>query len=471
MGIALGMVFLLCGAVILQVRVSLAQVLYEELQTRGKAIASDVASRSADMILTNNLFALHELVRDALENNRDVRYIVVLGESGDVLAHTFSIAVPPDLLTANPVGPRAREHVEMLESEEGLLYDVAAPIFNGRAGTMRVGMSSHGVDRMVQASTRYVLVATALVSLIGVLAAYLLTLVLVRPLIQLQNATRSVAEGDFGARAREWSKDEIGQLTAAFNSMTASLQQMQSELQRKKKIHLQLLDKVMTAQEDERKRVARELHDETGQALTSLMIQLEVLSAAQSLDQARSQIAALRDLTAGTLDEVHRLSLELRPSVLDDWGLAVAIRRYLDDFAAKTGLEIDCQMVGLEDRFPARVETTIYRIVQEALTNVVRHAQARHVSIVLKNAGGIVLAIVEDDGVGFDVAAVMGGAARKDRLGLFGMQERAELLGGRFTVESNPGMWTTLFVEIPVEEIELSAEAVDAPHTLGEDAA
>jgi signal transduction histidine kinase len=255
--------------------------------------------------------------------------------------------------------------------------------------------------------------------------------------------------------------DEFGQLSASYNAMAEHLRRVQSELKRKEAMRLQLLDRLIAAQEEERKRVARELHDETSQALTSLMVGLKVLETAPLSEEAKAQIGELRQLAARTLDEVHRLALELRPSVLDDWGLVVALRRHVEEFAAKTALDVDHQIIGLDqERLPPRVETALYRIVQEALTNVARHARAQRVSLVLKCLRGSVLAIIEDDGAGFDVEKVMGSSEHEEWLGLFGMQERAALLGGALTVESSPGTGTTVFVEIPL------AEATIAPAQL-----
>jgi signal transduction histidine kinase len=221
------------------------------------------------------------------------------------------------------------------------------------------------------------------------------------------------------------------------------------------RLRRQFVEQAMVAQEEERKRIARELHDHIGQALTSLLLGLGALEG--EVDSSGGPIvhpARLRDLkaiVADTLDDVRGLALGLRPSVLDDLGLVPAVRRTVRTFQAQHALAIDLQMTGLEGvRLSPLVETTLYRIVQEALTNVAQHADANRVSLLLEARAGTVVVIVEDDGRGFEVGEMMRGPADKRWLGLYGMQERATLLGGRLTIESAPGAGTTLFVEVPV---------------------
>jgi signal transduction histidine kinase len=132
--------------------------------------------------------------------------------------------------------------------------------------------------------------------------------------------------------------------------------------------------------------------------------------------------------------------------------MVAAIQRLVEDYTQKVGLHIDLQVFGFEGRrLPPATETALYRLVQEALTNVAKHAEARNVSVILRREGPSGQAIVEDDGKGFNVAEVMGYAAKDKKLGLFGMEERAALVGGRLTIESTPGKGTTVFVEVPLE--------------------
>ncbi len=261
---------------------------------------------------------------------------------------------------------------------------------------------------------------------------------------RFKGAIKSLSQGDLDQRVAIKGNDEIGELAAAFNYMT-------EELHDKEVLRGRLLERIITVQEDERKRIARELHDETGQALTSLMVGLKVLEGATCLEEVRSTAGQLRATAAQTLGSLHSLALELRPSVLDDLGLVAALKRYVKDYATGFGLDADFETVGLEDkRLTPQVETTLYRIVQEALTNVARHAEASHVSVLLEQRRGSVIAIVEDDGRGFDVESVLT-SGQPTRLGLHGMQERASLVGGKLTVESTPGIGTTVFIEIPLD--------------------
>jgi signal transduction histidine kinase len=182
------------------------------------------------------------------------------------------------------------------------------------------------------------------------------------------------------------------------------------------------------------------------------MVQLKVLEEVDSLTVAHMHLRDMRAAVARTLDEVHSLALELRPSALDDLGLLAALQNYLRDYEQRFGLAVDFHVLGLgSQRLLPQVETALYRIVQEALTNVARHAQARNASVLLERRGPSVVAIVEDDGKGFDVASTWGSHPQEQNLGLYGMQERASLLRGTVTIESTPGVGTAVFVEIPLE--------------------
>jgi signal transduction histidine kinase len=205
------------------------------------------------------------------------------------------------------------------------------------------------------------------------------------------------------------------------------------------------LRRVVEAQELERRRLARELHDETGQALTSILLGLKPLEERLADADSRAAIADLRELVVSTLQDVRRLAVELRPSALDDFGLVAALERLTASFTEQSGIIVDFQTSLGDERLSDEVETALYRIVQEALTNVVKHARARHVSILLARSSGAIKAVVEDDGQGFDPAE-----ESLDGFGLVGMRERLALLGGRLEVESGSEGGTTIAAEVPI---------------------
>jgi signal transduction histidine kinase len=198
---------------------------------------------------------------------------------------------------------------------------------------------------------------------------------------------------------------------------------------------------VISAQEDERRRVARELHDETSQLLAALGMALHAGPGTASADPG--------DLLNRLQDGVHRLIVNLRPAVLDDLGLAAAINMLAETQLRRGGIAVRTELSDLEHhRLPPSIETAVFRIVQEAILNIVRHSGATSVLIQAGTDDGHVWVEIEDDGDGFDLAAVHPDADSLRGVGLLGMRERAELLGGRLTIESAPGEGTRVKVEI-----------------------
>jgi PAS domain S-box-containing protein len=210
-----------------------------------------------------------------------------------------------------------------------------------------------------------------------------------------------------------------------------------------------LSHRLVEVQEAERRSIARELHDEAGQALTSLMVGLRLLEGEKDQPGAvASRAAALRQITNDISENLHRLAINLRPASLDYVGLVAALRQYIENFGRQYAIETHFEAVGFdEQRLPPDIETSLYRIVQEALTNVAKHAQADRIDIFLEKRNNFVITIVEDNGLGFDPEE----AERRGRLGLLGIRERTEMLNGALVVESTAGIGTTIHVEVPYD--------------------
>ena len=211
---------------------------------------------------------------------------------------------------------------------------------------------------------------------------------------------------------------------------------------------LELMQRLISAEDDERRRIARELHDETGQSLTSLLVGLRSIADIAVLAKVRTVAQRLQKVAAHTVDDIGRLARGLHPAVLDDKGLVAAARRQASDFAKSFGMAVDLRVEGtISRRLPPLVQTTMYRILQEALTNVARHARAQVVGVLLKSEGTMLELVIRDDGAGFDAAAAM---RKRSGLGLHGMQERVALLGGSVEIESRPGQGTMIRARIHV---------------------
>ena len=210
---------------------------------------------------------------------------------------------------------------------------------------------------------------------------------------------------------------------------------------------LALSSRLVELQESERRHIARELHDEIGQALTGLQLTLEK-GARQPVDALRVNLGEARDLVAGLMGQVREMALNLRPAMLDDLGLLPAVLWYLDRYTARTNVRVSFSHHGVEGRFRPEVETAAYRIIQEALTNVARHAHIKEATLRLWAGENALCLSVGDQGVGFDLR-------RQDTTvstGMAGMQERAQLLGGRFTLESAVGAGTALLARLPLSQ-------------------
>lgn len=213
---------------------------------------------------------------------------------------------------------------------------------------------------------------------------------------------------------------------------------------------LELLRRLTTAQEDERRRVARDLHDQTAQLLAALALAVKRAEAYALPPSAREALADVRRLADALGHQVHDLATQLRPRALDDLGLEAALEQHVARWGDRVGIKTDFETLGLEkERLPTPIETTLYRVVQECLTNILKHAHASHVVVVVQRRSGEAIAIVRDDGSGFDLDALMNLPGHA-RLGLLGMRERVSLVGGRLDIESAAGRGTIVTARIPL---------------------
>ncbi|MCL4544697.1 MAG: sensor histidine kinase [Chloroflexi bacterium] len=305
---------------------------------------------------------------------------------------------------------------------------------------------------------------TVVVGVSSVAVSLLINSVILRAALSaiepLRQTVEQVRRGNRSARVQRpfFSDPDLDRLGQTLNRLLDTVEVQQHELETQLRRVQALSAAVIRAQEQERRRIALELHDEASQALTAIIVGHRVIDQLEDIKEVRKQSRALRELTAATLDDLHRLIVELRPSLLEERGLGPAVRWHASEFSHRFGIPVQVRVDGLQERLSAEIETGLFRIVQEALTNIARHAQARHVRVLLQRITAGIMVIVEDDGVGFDVHKVRT-EADLPGLGLIGMHERATALHGMCCITSHPGVGTRIEVHIPDSLAGICAEA------------
>ncbi|HRW03548.1 MAG TPA: sensor histidine kinase [Caldilineaceae bacterium] len=263
------------------------------------------------------------------------------------------------------------------------------------------------------------------------------------PLDRLQFAVDQVREGRTNVHVDPGpaSDERFDRLADTFNQMLCQLEEHAHHLH-------QLPRQILQAQEAERHRLARDLHDEAAQALTSLLVHLRLLERAHTPEEAQARVRELRVLTAQALEEVRRVALDLRPTILDDLGLGPALAWRVDELNKEEGMRATITMDGLDERLPRDIELVLYRVGQEALSNVTRHAAAERVTVTLQRQPDQVTLGITDDGHGFDPAAPT--CEEGHGLGLLGMRERLGMIGGDLTIHSKKGQGSKIIATVPL---------------------
>ena len=374
-----------------------------------------------------------------------------------------SVETCPDCLQPAPSTDRVREVVAV------------APLASA-PWAVGVRQAEHDAFAPVFALGQDILLVGSVLLALALLFAWGVARSVRKPLAVLTRAAERIAGGNLEKPIPALGDDEVGRLGRSLEHMratlkgsieeveranleleqrvrerTSELEGLYRELQAREEWRGQLLARVIGAQEEERKRLARELHDETSQTLSALAMRLETAIAAFPGDLSRQRLVEAKELTVRTLDELHRLIYDLRPSVLDDLGLLSAIRWYAERHLEPLGVTVHWEFSGQERRLQSEVETALFRVVQEAITNIAKYAHAESVLIqcVLKDdAIGIE---IEDDGDGFDPANLSAAGETRGGLGLMGMRERVALLGGTIEIDAAPGKGVRIAVTVPLK--------------------
>jgi two-component system sensor histidine kinase UhpB len=325
-----------------------------------------------------------------------------------------------------------------------LLANVTIVVLGAVAGTYVTATTI--LDQEIPSKFELMLLFAATGVVLSAAVNYVVLRAAFEPLDHLERLSEAVRAGDLSARAElvAFSDPQISRLIDTFNSTLDELEHNQRRLR-------ELATEVIEAQEGERKRIARELHDDTAQILFAQLLRITALKSSRD-KSVQSAAESLEPMTVEAIEGVRRLALELRPPALDDLGVREAIAELVQRIADNSGLKVDLRLRLSRERLPAEMELVLYRVTQEALMNVVKHARAQNVEVALERSDRTVTLTVLDDGTGFDVSAATERDERGLGLGLFGMEERAALVGGRLEIHSSPTAGTRVSMVIPAPD-------------------
>jgi len=315
------------------------------------------------------------------------------------------------------------------------------------AGVLVTDFTLNHIENQLQAELKEnVLLLFFAIGISTLVIGIALNQLVIKKLQQFVEAASLFGRGDFKKTISFKSDDEIKRLADSFNSMAKTLAE-------KMKLERNYLSQIIEAQEMERRRISRELHDEIGQALYAIKFNLEMID--KDLPRMPSDIQArlgeAKTLSSQTLNAMRQLSQDLRPTMLDDLGLIPTLRWYIQNFSNRLNIHSNFEAVGFEEKLSPQIETAFYRIVQEALNNIAKHAQADRVEVTLVKRDSRIDASIHDNGKGFDPEKVLHSGSPERGFGIVGIQERVSLLGGQMDIQSRPGFGTLLHIEIPYE--------------------
>ena len=311
-------------------------------------------------------------------------------------------------------------------------------------GVLVTDFSLNNIERQLRAELKEnVFLLLFAVGVSTLVIGIALNQLVLKKLEQFVETVSLIGQGDFGRSVFFKSDDEIKRLGDAFNDMARALMdKMRSERK--------YLSQIIETQENERRRISRELHDEIGQALTAIRFNLDMIDKElpENSPTVRGRLGDAKLLSHQTITAMRQLSMDLRPTMLDELGLIPTLRWYIQNFSKRVGIDGQFRVIGFEEKLPSQIETAFYRIVQEALNNISKYAEASQVEIVLEQRDSIIHGSIADNGKGFDLDKVLHPQSPERGFGMIGMRERILLLGGKIDIQSRPGFGTRIDFEI-----------------------
>ncbi|MEW6376963.1 MAG: sensor histidine kinase [Thermodesulfobacteriota bacterium] len=317
-------------------------------------------------------------------------------------------------------------------------------------GVLVTDFTLNNIERQLRAEVKEnILLLLFAIGISTLVIGIALNQLVVKKLQHFVEAASFLGRGDFKRTITFKSDDEIKRLADSFNLMAKKLME-------KMRLERKYLSRIIDTQENERRRISRELHDEIGQALTAIKFNLDMIdkNLPPGSTMIQGRLGEAKSLSNQVITAMRQLSMDLRPTMLDDLGLIPTLRWYTQNFSNRVNIDSHFEAIGFEEKLPPQIETAFYRIIQEALNNIAKHAEASRVEISLEQRDSMICASITDNGKGFDMNKVLHPESPERGFGIIGMQERVSLLGGHIDIKSKPGLGTQIHIEIPHQKSE-----------------
>jgi signal transduction histidine kinase len=423
-------------------RTALLSVLRLEFRQKGINSARSLVANSIVDVLTQNTSRLKQLIVNEKNLDRDIAYVFIIDSSNRIIAHTFNEGFPVDLVKANNPKPDKPFNSQLLDTQMGVIYDIAVPVLSGKSvlAYVRLGLLQNNIQKTINKISMAFFGIALFIIIIAVFLAYKVSSLITKPISKLVEAAEAIQKGDFSTRLNIKVKDEIGLLSSAFNEMTSQLKQMVDKIK-----HLSLFE--------ERNRIAIDLHDCCAQDLANIIKRLELCEKLFQKEPALAikELQDLKENTRNLLNRTREVIFELKSPEDAGFDLLSKLTSYIEDYKKITDIAVKLEMQATINNTPPLKAKEIFYIIAEALTNVKRHSQAKNVRITLKSNGNNNLMVdIVDDGKGFETSDTKLFSASSGGWGIIGMRQRAASLGGELVIDSSSENGTRVSVNIPL---------------------
>lgn len=432
------------AATIIYIRNVFKEQSHARLIDIGKEISKRLSSDSVDYIRSGNVNKLQKLLDTTVKSYPDVIYAGYKSRTGETL-YAEKGKFSPD---SDDLPHKGGISMNTRKIAGDKVFDITNPVSGGKTGFINLILSEKNSNMILKHLIESILFTNLAITIIMIAISFLLVTVALSPINNLIEGIKLAKDENYDISLKASNDAKINQLITVFNEMVYRHRMLEKERGEKEMMRKNFAAEIINIQEKERKKLGRELHDEIGQFFAFLKIGLKFIYDQDDIKEVRKNVVNLRSDIDMEIEHVHDLAASLRSAVLDEIGLIKAVEMYVNDIVKKNNINVDFAASDVKETdIPPYIGTNIYRVIQEALLNVIRHSKSATVNIILKEEKENLTGIIEDNGTGFVYKK-----NKIENMGIYGMEERIYLMGGTFNIESNPGRGTKIIFKIPLDK-------------------